>query len=66
MQGMHMMVYAQATRASLYREKSDAVRLLASRAQFPDTRAHLLALAESFEKLAEHVNTWVGMAAAAD
>jgi hypothetical protein len=63
---MHMMVYAQASRASLYREKSDAVRLLASRTQFPDTRAQLLALAESFEKLAEHVNTWVEVATAAD
>jgi hypothetical protein len=61
---MHMLANTQATGASLYREKSDALRLLASRTRFPETRAHLLALAESFEKLAKHVDTWEGMAAA--
>jgi len=54
------------SRASVYRDKGNALRLLATETRFPEGRAGLLALAESFEKLAERVETWEGAPTAAD
>ena len=45
-------------RASVYRDKANALRLLATETRFPEGRAGLLARAESFEKLAERVEAW--------
>jgi hypothetical protein len=64
--GISMLTNTQATRASFYREKSVELRLLAAQAQFFESRAQLLALAEGFGKLAEHVDVWEGARAAAD
>ena len=44
--------------ADEYREKAVKLRLLAHRSQHPDSCARLLALAESFERLAAQVEIW--------
>ena len=53
-------------KAAQYRERAMTLRLLACRLSTADGRARLLALAESFEKLARSVELWETMAAAAD
>lgn len=41
-----------------YRKTAAILRLLAQQVRTPDSRARLLALAESFERLADRAETW--------
>lgn len=49
---------AESGHAGDYREKAARLRDLARQTRFPECRAELLALAESFERLAEQVEAW--------
>jgi hypothetical protein len=42
------------------------LRALARQTRFPDSRARLIALADSFDRLADRVETWETMPRAAD
>jgi hypothetical protein len=54
------------TRAGEYRTKADTLLLLAAQTKFPEGRARLLALAESFKRLADHVESRNDMRLAAN
>ena len=54
------------SRVGEYRSHADMLRALARQTRFPDSRARLIALADSFDRLADRVETWEGMPKAAD
>lgn len=45
------------SRVGQYRKYGETLRLLAGQTRFTESRIQLLALAQSFEKLASHVET---------
>ena len=47
---------------SEYHRVANVLRLLAEQTRFPEGRARLLALADSFERLAEHSPAWAELA----
>jgi hypothetical protein len=49
---------SQTFRASIYRDKGNVHRPLATESLRPESRAGLLALGESFETRAERVKAW--------
>ena len=54
------------SRLAEYRGHAEMLRTLARQTRFPDSRAPLVALADSFDRLADRVETWEGMPKAAD
>ena len=57
---------AQPARVGEYRAQAAMLRSLAFRTRFHENRIQLLALADSFDKLADQVEVWEILAAAAD
>jgi hypothetical protein len=53
-------------RVAEYRGHAKMLRALARQTRFPDTRARLIALADSFDTLADRVETWETTPIAAD
>jgi hypothetical protein len=49
---------SRTSRASVYRDKGDVLRLLATESLLPASRTGLLDFAESFEILTERVKVW--------
>ena len=49
-----------------YRAHAEMLRALARQTRFPDSRARLIALADSFDRLADRVETWGTIPKAAD
>jgi hypothetical protein len=54
------------SRVAEYRGHAKMLRALARQTRFPDSRARLIALADSFDRLADRVETWETMPKAAD
>jgi hypothetical protein len=54
------------SRVAEYRGHAGMLRALARQTRFPDSRARLIALADSFDTLADRVETWETMPRAAD
>jgi len=54
------------SRIAEYRGHAKMLRALARQTRFPDSRARLIALADSFDRLADRVETWETMPRAAD
>ena len=54
------------SRVAEYRGHAELLRALARQTRFPDSRARLIALADSFDTLADRVETWEAMPRAAD
>jgi hypothetical protein len=54
------------SRVAEYRAHAEMLRALAQQTRFPDSRARLIALAGSFARLADRVETWETMPRAAD
>ena len=49
-----------------YRSHAEMLRALARQTRFPDSRARLIVLADSFDRLADRVETWETIPRAAD
>jgi len=62
----NMLVDEQKSRVAEYRGHAEMLRALARQTRFPDGRARLIALADSFDRLADRVETWETMPRAAD
>ena len=54
------------SRVAEYRGQAEMLRVLARQTRFPDSRARLIALADSFDSLADSVETWETIPKAAD
>jgi len=54
------------SRVAEYRGHAETLRALARQTRFPDSRARLIVLADSFDRLAEGVETWETIPRAAD
>jgi hypothetical protein len=54
------------SRVAEYRGHADMLRAIARQTRFPDSRARLIALADSFDRLADRVEIWETMPRAAD
>ena len=54
------------SRVAEYRGHAKMLRALARQTRFPESRARLIALADSFDRLADRVETWERMPKAAD
>jgi len=54
------------SRVAEYRGHVEMLLALARQTRFPDSRARLIALADSFDRLADRVETWETMPKAAD
>jgi hypothetical protein len=55
-----------ASKAGEYRRTAQSLRSIAEQMHFPESRAQLMALASSFDALAERVENWRYLAAAVD
>ena len=53
-----MLDVAPKSRVAEYRGQAGMLRALARQTRFPDSRARLIALADSFDRLADRVETW--------
>jgi hypothetical protein len=54
------------SRVAEYQGQAEVLRALAGQTRFPDSRARLIALADSFDTLADRVETWETVPRAAD
>jgi hypothetical protein len=54
------------SRIAEYRGHAKMLRALARQTRFPDSRTRLIALADSFDRLADRVETWETVPRAAD
>lgn len=59
-------IVSEPSRVGEYRNQAVRLRALAQQTRFPESKARLLTLADSFDRLADRVQGWEVAASAAD